>query len=201
MAISCDSPWELYHLDADFSQADDLAAQEPAKLKELQQQFLVEAKKYDVLPLDPRMAERMDPRNRIAGEPRTSWTYFGNQVRLPEPVSPLIFPSSHSITADIVVPEGGAEGVIACCGGYSSGWTLYVKDGKPHFAYTFFDVANSQIDGTAELPPGKVTIKTEYEAVGPMEKGRHPAAIRQRSARRRRADQTRRIPQRRPRAV
>jgi hypothetical protein len=165
------SPWELYHIDADFSQADDLAAKEPQKLKELQDLFLVEAKKYDVLPLDPRMAERMDPRNRIAGTPRSSWTYFGNNVRLPEPVSPLIFPPSHTITADVVVPDDGAEGVIACCGGYSCGWSLYIQDGKPHFAYTFFDVANSQIDGTVELPPGKVTVKTEYAAVGPMEQG------------------------------
>lgn len=165
------SPWELYHLDVDFSQADDLADKEPAKLKELQERFLVEAKKYDVLPLDPRMAERMDPRNRVAGEPRTSWTYYGNNVRLPEPVSPLIFPASHTITAEVDVPEGGAEGVIACCGGYSSGWTLYVQDGKPHFTYTFFDLANSQIDGTTAIPAGKVTIKTEYDAVGPMEKG------------------------------
>jgi arylsulfatase len=92
-------------------------------------------------------------------------------VRLPEPVSPLIFPSSHHIAAEVVVPQGGAEGVIACCGGYSCGWSLYVKDGKPHFTYTFFDVANSQIDGTLKLPEGKVTIRTEYDAVGPMEKG------------------------------
>jgi arylsulfatase len=166
-----DAPWELYNLDKDFSQANDLAAQNPGKLAELQQAFLEEAQKYNVLPLDPRMAERMDPRNRIAGEPRTSWTYYGNQVRLPEPVSPLIFPSSHHIAAEVVVPQGGAEGVIACCGGYSCGWSLYVKDGKPHFTYTFFDVANSQIDGTLKLPEGKVTIRTEYDAVGPMEKG------------------------------
>lgn len=165
------APWELYHLDADFSQADNLAAKEPQKLKELQQQFLVEAKKYDVLPLDPRMAERMDPRNRIEGEPKTSWVYYGNNVRLPEPVSPLIFPSSHAITAEVMVPKGGAQGVIAACGGYSSGWSLYIKDGKPHFAYTFFDLANSQIDGTTAIPEGKVTLKTEYTAVGPMEKG------------------------------
>jgi arylsulfatase len=166
-----DAPWELYHLDADFSQADDLAAQQPQKLEELKQQFLVEAKRYDVLPLDPRMAERFDPRNRIAGEPRTSWTYYGNAVRLPEPASPLIFPPSHSITTEVVVPKGGAKGVIAACGGYSSGWTLYVQDGKPHFAYTFFDLANSQIDGATVLPEGKVTLKTEYSAVGPMEQG------------------------------
>jgi arylsulfatase A-like enzyme len=165
------APWELYHLDADFSQADDLAAKEPQKLKELQEQFLVEAKKYDVLPLDPRMSERLDPRNRIAGEAKTSWAYYGNNVRLPEPVSPLIFPSSHAITAEVVVPKGGAEGVIAACGGYSLGWSLYIQDGKPHFAYTFFDLANAQIDGTLAIPDGKVTIKTEYTAVGPMDKG------------------------------
>jgi arylsulfatase len=165
------APWELYHVDVDFSQADDLAAKEPAKLKELQDQFLVEAKKYDVLPLDPRMAERMDPRNRIAGAPQRSWTYYGNSVRLPEPVSPLIFPPSHSITAEVVVPPGGAKGVIACCGGYSSGWSLFVQDGKPQFTYTFFDVANSKVVGTKALPEGKVTIKTEYSAVGPMEQG------------------------------
>jgi len=165
------APWELYHLDADFSQADDLATKAPQKLKELQEQFLVEAKKYDVLPLDPRLSERLDPRNRIAGEAKTSWTYYGNNVRLPEPVSPLIFPSSHAITAEVVVPQGGAEGVIAACGGYSSGWSLYIQDGKPHFTYTFFDLANSQIDGTLALPNGKVTIKTEYTAVGPMDKG------------------------------
>ncbi len=165
------APWELYNIEEDFAQANDLATEEPEKLKELQEHFLVEAKKYDVLPLDPRMAERMDPRNRISGPPRTSWTYYGNKVRLPEPVSPLIFPSSNTITANIDVPEEGAEGVVACCGGYSCGWTLYVKDGKPHFRYTFFDVANSQIDGTVELPQGKVTLKTEYEAVGPMEQG------------------------------
>ncbi|QEG37661.1 arylsulfatase [Bythopirellula goksoeyrii] len=166
-----DSPWELYNVDEDFSQANDLSAQEPEKLKELQAEFLVEAEKYDVLPLDPRMAERMDPRNRLEGEPKSDWTYYGNRVRLPEPVSPLIFPSSHTITAEVQVPEAGAEGVIACCGGYSSGWTLYIQDNKPHFAYTFFDLANSQVDGTMELPTGKVTIKSEYEAVGPMEKG------------------------------
>jgi hypothetical protein len=73
--------WELYNLDADFSQADDLAGKNPEKLKELQSLFLEEAKKYGVFPLDPRLAERLDSRNRVAGEPRASWTYYGNNVR------------------------------------------------------------------------------------------------------------------------
>ena len=86
------APWELYNIETDFSQADDLAAQEPAKLKELQATFLEEAKKYDVFPLDPRFAERFDPKLREAGEPKTSWTYYGNNVRLPEPIGPQLFP-------------------------------------------------------------------------------------------------------------
>lgn len=166
-----DAPWELYNLEADFTQSVDLAAREPARLKALQAEFLLEAQKYNVLPLDSRMTERMDPRNRVAGTPAKSWVYHGNHVRLPEPISPLIFPASHTITAELVVPAGGADGVIACCGGYSSGWSLYLKDQKPHFTYTFFDMANSQVDGTIVVPAGKVVLKTEYNAVGPMEQG------------------------------
>ena len=86
------APWELYNVDEDFSQATDLAAKKPEKLKKLQAKFLEEARKYDVFPLDPRFSERFDPRIRIAGEPKTSWTYFGNNVWLPEPIGPQLFP-------------------------------------------------------------------------------------------------------------
>lgn len=156
------APWELYHVDQDFSQADDLAAKNPTKLKELQAKFVEEAKKYGVFPLDSRFSERMDPRMRISGTPPTRWTYFGNQVWLPEPIGPQLFPRPHSLTADLVVPEGGAEGVVACAGAFSAGWSLYVKDRKPVFRYTFFDIADVTIPGTIELPSGKVTIKTEF---------------------------------------
>ena len=86
------APWELYHVDADFSQANDLAATHPDKLKELQAVFIEEAKKYDVFPLDPRFSERMDPSLRESGNPRTNWTYYGNNVWLPEPIGPQLFP-------------------------------------------------------------------------------------------------------------
>jgi arylsulfatase len=158
--------WELYHVDQDFSQADDQAAAHSEKLKELQGLFLEEAKKYDVLPLDPRLSERLDPRNRIAGEPRKSWTYYGNNVRLPEPVGPLLFPRGHSITAEVVIPKEGAEGVIACAGAFSAGWSLYAQGGKVNFAYTLFDIANVNIAGTEALPVGKVMIKTEFTPDG-----------------------------------
>lgn len=160
------APWELYHLDADFSQADDVAAKDPEKLKQLQSLFLEEAKKYGVFPLDPRLAERLDSRNRIAGAPRTSWTYYGNTVRTPEPIGPMVYPNSHTITAEITVPEKGCEGVLTCAGGISGGWTLYIKDGKPAYHYNFADFAFYDVDAKDPLPSGKVTLRLEYVSKG-----------------------------------
>ncbi len=166
-----EAPWELYHVDEDFSQATDLAAANPEKLKELQARFLEEAKKYDVFPLDPRFSERMDPKLRIAGEPPTTWTYYGNNVWLPEPVGPQLFPRGHTITAQLTVPKGGADGVITCAGAFSAGWSLYVKDGRPNFRYTFFDIADATIPGTVAIPEGKVTLKSEFTPDGSKDGG------------------------------
>jgi len=165
------APWELYHVDKDFSQAEDLAAKQPEKLKELQAKFMEEARKYDVFPLDSRMSERMDPKLRVAGEPPTSWTYFGNNVWLPEPVGPQLFPRAHSISADVTIPKNGARGVIACAGGFSGGWSLYIKEGKPNFRYTFFDIADVNIPGARALPEGNVTLRTEFTPDGSKEGG------------------------------
>jgi arylsulfatase len=158
--------WELYHIDEDFTQADDLAAKNPEKLMELQAKFLEEAKKYNVLPLDDRMAQRLDARNRLAGEPRTSWSYYGNNVRLPDAAGPLVYPNSHTVTAELVVPENGCEGVIACAGGGSIGWSLYVEDGKPAYHFNFFDFEQATIRAKNPLPSGKATVKMEYESKG-----------------------------------
>ncbi len=165
------APWELYNVNEDFSQANNLAAKEPRKLKELQAQFLEEAKKYGVFPLDPRFSERMDPKLRIAGDPRTSWTYYGNSVWLPEPIGPQLFPRPHSITAELVIPKDGAEGVITCAGAFSAGWSLYIKDGKPNFRYTFFDLADVTIAGSDHLPAGKVILRAEFTPDGTKEGG------------------------------
>ena len=166
-----DAPWELYHVADDFSQAKDLAASQPAKLAELKQRFADEAKKYDVFPLDPRFSERMDPRLRASGEPKTSWTYYGNQVSLPEPIGPQLFPSAHSLNAELTIPAGGAEGVVACAGAFSAGWSLYVLDGRPNFRYTFFELADVTIPGKLELPEGKVTLRPEFQPSGTPEFG------------------------------
>jgi arylsulfatase A-like enzyme len=163
--------WELYNVNDDFSESVDLAVKMPDKLKELQATFLDEAKKYDVLPLDPRFSERMDPSLRVSGKPKTNWTYFGNNVMLPEPIGPQLFPKSHSITAELIVPKGGADGVVACAGAFSAGWSLYVQDGKPVFRYTFFEIADVTIPGTESLPEGNVTLKTEFTSDGSKEGG------------------------------
>ena len=77
----------------------------PDRLKELQAKFAEEAKKYDVFPLDPRLWERFDPKLRVSGEPQTRWTYYGNSVRLPEPVGPQLFPRAHTVTAEPSTPN------------------------------------------------------------------------------------------------
>ncbi|WP_206352370.1 arylsulfatase [Tautonia rosea] len=166
-----DTPWELYHIDEDFSQANDRAQENPEKLKELQAVFLEEAKKYNVLPLDSRMSERMDPKLRVGGAPPTSWTYFGNNVWLPEPIGPQLFPRPHTLTASVTIPEGGAEGVITCAGAFSAGWSLYVEGNTPAFRYTCFDIADVTIPGTKPLPTGEITIGTEFVPDGSVEGG------------------------------
>ncbi len=158
--------WELYDIESDFSQANDLAAAKPAKLKELQEKFAEEARRYNVFPLDPRMSERMDPKLRSSGEPRTSWDYHGNEVWLPEPIGPQLFPRAFTMTAEVSVPDDGAEGVIACAGAFSAGWSLYVKDGKPHFRYTVFELGDLTIDGSTALPVGASTLKVSFTPDG-----------------------------------
>ncbi len=165
------APWELYNIDEDFSQAVNLAEQQPVKLKELQDLFLVEAQKYDVLPLDPRWTERFDPKVRVGGVPPTDWIYFGNKVELPEPVGPQLFPRGHTITAEVTIPANGAEGVITCAGAFSAGWSLYVKDGKPNFRYTCFDIADITIPGKVKIPVGKAIVKTEFTPDGSKDGG------------------------------
>jgi arylsulfatase len=161
--------WELYHVAEDFSEANDLAASNPQKLKELEDVFDQEAKKYDVYPIDVRFSERMDPKLRAAGPPKTSWTYFGNSVQLPEPIGPQLFPRPNTIEAELVIPDKGAQGVITCSGAFSAGWTLYVMNNKPVFHYNLFEIAELRITGKSALPKGKVTISAEFIPDGTRE--------------------------------
>jgi arylsulfatase len=159
-----DDVWELYNLDEDFSQANDLAAKNPEKLRELQDLFWAEAAKYNVLPLDDRFAERADPSLRpslIAG--RTDFTYFSGARRIPESSSANIKNTSHVITATVDQP---GDGVLVAAGGTVGGYALFVKDGKPTYEYNWFGMDRYRITSSKPLPPGKSTIRVEFKYDG-----------------------------------
>ena len=162
--------WELYHVDEDFSSANDLAAKNPEKLKDLQAMFLSEAAKYRVLPLDDRLFDRLNAE--LVGRPdlmagRTSLTVYDGMIGMTENVFINIKNRSHSITAEVTIPEGGANGVIISQAGRFGGWSLYLKDGKPMYAYNFLGLKTSKIAGTEVLPAGKLKIRLEFAYDGP----------------------------------
>ena len=155
--------WELYDLERDFSQHDDVAAKQPGKLKELQDAFWLEAEKYQVLPLDDRFTERLDPANRPSlTEGRTVFTYFSG-ARLPDSAaSPATMNRSHTITAHLDVPEGGAGGVLVAAGGASGGFSLFVENGRPVYDYNFLALQRTRIAGTEPLKPGENLVRVEF---------------------------------------
>ena len=156
--------WELYNIEKDFSQAVDLAAQYPDKLKELQAVFDQEAKKFDVYPFDDRFAERgMIPDRPSVVKGRTSFRYSAGTTRIPEGSAPPIYQRAHTITASVVIPETGAEGVILAEGGGSGGYTLFIQDGKAHYEYNFFGKAIYRVSSAEKLPTGDVEIVLDYE--------------------------------------
>jgi arylsulfatase A-like enzyme len=161
--------WELYNIGEDFSQANDLAATNPQKLRELQDLWWVEAAKYNVLPLDWRATERMNAevmgRPSLAGD-RKTFTYYPGQVALPGEAAPRILNKSWSLTADIEVPENGVEGMIITQGGIEGGYGLYVRDTKPTFVYNFLDLERYTIASTTALPKGKVQLKVDLAYKG-----------------------------------
>jgi len=161
--------WELYDTRADFSLANDLAAANPAKLKELQGLFMKEAIKYRVLPIDDRMEERIVAAS--AGRPdlmegRTSLTLSAGMMGMSENVFINIKNRSLSITADVVIPEGGANGVILAQGGRFGGWSLYLKDGKPTYCYNFLGLQEFKVSAPQALAAGKATIRMNFDYDG-----------------------------------
>ncbi len=155
--------WELYGPD-DWTQARDLAADDPIRLKYLQRLFLIEATKYSVLPLDDRKFERFNAE--LAGRPQLiqgdSQLLFGGMDRLTEGSVVNLKNKSHSITAEVVVPDSGAEGVIVAQGGSVGGWSLYAKDGKPTYCYNFFGLDPFIVDSTGVIPPGTHQVRMEF---------------------------------------
>jgi arylsulfatase A-like enzyme len=159
--------WELYNVEQDFSEANDLAAKEPRKLRELQDLFWAEAGKYNVLPLDNSKAERFDVGLRPSlTKGRTEFTYYPGMVRIPEGSAPDFKNKSYRITADVEIPTGGAEGMLLTQGGRFNGLGLYLLKGKPVFYYNLVGVERTAIASNDILVPGKHNIELYFKYDG-----------------------------------
>jgi arylsulfatase len=159
--------WQLYNLDDDFSEANNHAAKDPQKLKERQDLFWIEATKYNVLPLDDRFIERADPAMRPSLiEGRTKFTYFPGVRCVPESSSPNVKNKSHTITAEVEIPNGGADGVLVAAGGNVGCYALFIKEGKPSSEYNNFTVERFKITGKDALTPGKHSVRFEFKYDG-----------------------------------
>lgn len=159
--------WELYNVAEDFSQSVDLSEQNPEKLRELQDLFWIEAAKYDVLPLDNSKVERFDVRIRPSlTRGRSVFTYFDGMSRIPEGAAPDLKNKSWKMAADVEVPEGGANGVMATMGGRFNGWGLYLLDGKPVFHYNLVGVQRFTFAGKEKLSPGQHVVLVDFKYDG-----------------------------------
>jgi len=158
-----DDVWELYAPD-DWTQANDVAAEHPEVLHRLQELFVLEASKYNVFPLDDRRIERFNPD--IAGRPTlirgNSQILFGKMGRLTESSVVNIKNKSHAITAELEVPESGANGVIVAQGGAYGGWAVYAKDGRPAYCYNLFGLWRFKVYADTEIPAGEHQVRVEF---------------------------------------
>lgn len=172
-------PWELYNIENDFSQSNDLAKSNPAKLRELQDLWWAEAARYNVLPLDWRAAERLN--GELMGRPTfasgNKLVYYPGQTALPNEASPRVLNKSWKVSADIEVPANGAEGMIVTQGGLVGGYGLYVKDNKPSFVYNYLALERPVFSSNEPLPAGKVNVVVDVRYEGkPGERGK-PARV------------------------
>jgi len=164
MPALADDVWELYDTTTDWSQGHDLAAELPEKLAELQELFLEEARKHNVLPLDDRRIERFNAD--LVGRPElvkgNSQILFGGMGRLTESSLLNTKNKSHSVTAEIVVPDAGAEGVIIAQGGAFAGWSLYTRNGRPKYCYNLLGLQRFKVEGDGVIPPGEHQVRMEF---------------------------------------
>jgi len=163
-----DDVWELYDTNKDWSQANNLAKQMPEKLHQLQRLWLIEATRYNVLPLDDDLGKKMNPDT--AGRPSLikgkTQLLFSGMGRLSENCVLNLKNKSHSITAQIVVPKGGAEGVIVCQGGNIGGWSLYAKGGKLKYCYNLGGVQHFYVESANAIPEGEHQVRMEFAYAG-----------------------------------
>ena len=157
---------ELFNLNTDFSQTNDLAAKNPQKVKAMKAKFIAEAKKHQVFPLDASVAARIvAPRPNITAG-RNEFVYTHPMVGLPQGDSPFILNSSYTFIADIEVPQGGGEGMIVTSGGRFAGYGFYLLKGKPVFLWNLVDLERLKWEGTEVLTPGRHTVEFDFKYDG-----------------------------------
>ena len=170
--------WELYDLTKDFSQSEDLAEKRPEKVREMRDLWLVEAARHDVLPLDDRFVERASTVNRpnyFTG--RRDLRLHRGITRLPEGSAPKTNNVDHTLTASLRIPKEGAEGVIACMGGATAGWSLFVDEGRLHYHYNWYDLDRYDVVASKPLGHGDIEVRMELRCDDPQTPGA-PATVR-----------------------
>jgi arylsulfatase len=158
--------WDLYDVGEDFSLQNNLAEKQPEKLAEFRALFMSEAEKYRVLPIDDRVIERVNPA--LAGRPdvmqgRTSLKLYPGMDGMLENTFINVKNQSKTITAELDIPEGGANGVVLAQGGRFGGWALYVQDGKPAYTYNFLGLERFTVAASKPLPSGPVTLVLDFD--------------------------------------
>lgn len=159
--------WELYNIAEDYSQNNDLATKMPDKLRDMKELFLVEAAKYNVFPLDNDVLKRILTPRPSATAGRNVFTYSGEVAGIDPSNAPSLLSKSFSISAEVDIPSGGAEGMIVTEGGRFGGYGLYLLKGKPVFLYNLLGLERFRWEAPAALSPGKHTIMFDFAYEGP----------------------------------
>ena len=158
--------WELYHLDEDFSETNDLAQTEPKKLRELIDIWWAEAGKYQVLPLDDRTGLRFTEQKPQLNKGKSSFTFFPGTSMIPGGIAPSTRNRSYAITAEVEIPENGAEGVLLALGGRFGGYTLYIQNNRLVYDYNFLGISQYVVTSEVDVPKGPAMVRFVFSKTG-----------------------------------
>ncbi|MFF3842519.1 arylsulfatase [Streptomyces sp. NPDC001930] len=158
--------WELYHVDEDIAETRNLAQEHRSKLIEMIALWYVEAGKYNVMPIDGSVLQRIMTERPQITENRTSYTFRSGTQAVPAAVAPRVLNRPHSVTADVEIPPDGAQGVLLCQGTNAGGWSLYVKDGHLHYAHNYVQRALHHVASSETVPEGRHALRFEFEPTG-----------------------------------
>ena len=159
--------WELYHVDEDFAENNNIAEENREKLIEMIAQWYVEAGKYNVLPVDGRGTSRFAEERPQIAKDRTSYTFYPGTQSVPFNAGPRLLNRTHTITADVEIPEGGAQGALVSYGGTDGGYSLYIQDGKLKYVQNYVARDYLQVESTEPIPAGSHELRFEFEVTGP----------------------------------